>query len=502
MRENDRQPLSAAVALIVLVYAMLAPMLINTGIADNGDFSRSMQWFIEKPAAFPTNWPSDDATWDRRFTKFWIDEWTLKPGAEMPRMESRSSAQLLNMAGIAANAIAGNPDYSLRTASIPARIVELTAFAALAVLFFAATGSPVLTLVTLFFVSAILLDVSYKAFFNSFYEERASLLYLTILIPAAVMAFKSVGKSAGGWVWKVVFAVALALFASSKAQFAPTPAILLIVYLLQAYISRTPGLITRRGLTTAAVLFLVPQLIALAATSGYEFRNVNAYNAAFLGALTFSDDPGRHLEDFPPDAVRCVGVNAYAAGTCFEELAPLVTHGKVIGIYLTDLPALGRAIGFAANAMHDIALDQYGKRHLDGLITPVIEPTLWTSIKHRMPAGIWFYAMALTASGLLLPLSRIAELRSFALAAQFLCAIAVSQTAITVVGDGRAEIQKHLLTANFAFDLALVLTVAFAAHAFRASQVFPLSLTMIKNRAPGRVDGVLRIRRHHQEPCS
>ena len=80
--------------------------------------------------------------------------------------------------------------------------------------------------------------------------------------------------------------------------------------------------------------------------------------------------------------------------------------------------------------------------------------------------------MALTASGLLLPLSRIAELRSFALAAQFLCAIAVSQTVITVVGDGRAEIQKHLLTANFAFDLAVVLTFA---HRHACPQGIPQS---------------------------
>ena len=360
MPKNDRQPLSAAVALIILAYAVLAPMLINTGIADNGDFSRSMQWFIEKPAAFPTNWPADDATWDRRFTKFWIDEWTLKPDADIAKMESRSSAQLLNMAGIAANAIAGNHDYSLRIASIPARIAEFAAFAALAVLFFNATGSGLLTFVTLFFVSAIQLDVSYQAFFNSFYEERASLLYLTILVPATAMAF----KAAGGWRWKVFFSVTLALFASSKAQFAPTPAILLIVHLLQTYISGAPGLMTRRGLAATAALFLVPQIVALAVTSGYEFRNVNAYNAAFLGALTFSDDPGRHLVDFPADASRCVGVNAFAPGTCFTELGSLVTHGKVIGIYLNDPPALGRAIGFAADAMHDIALDQYGKGHL------------------------------------------------------------------------------------------------------------------------------------------
>ena len=128
----------------MLIYAVLAPLLINTGIADNGDFSRSMQWFIEKPAAFETNWPSDDGTWDRRFAKFWIDEWTPKPEPALGGMESRSSAQLLNMAGIAANAAArtvtGNTGYSLRIASIPARIVELAAFAALAILFHAATG--------------------------------------------------------------------------------------------------------------------------------------------------------------------------------------------------------------------------------------------------------------------------------------------------------------------------------------------------------------------------
>ena len=227
MPKNDRQPLSAAVALIILAYAVLAPMLINTGIADNGDFSRSMQWFIEKPADFPANWPADDATWDRRFTKFWIDEWTLKPDPDLAGMESRSSAQLLNMAGMAANAIAGNHDYSLRVASIPVRIIDFAAFAAIAV-FSLRHWQWRADFRTLFFMSAILLDVSYKAFFNSFYEDRAGLLYLTILIPATVMAF----KAGSGRVWKIVFAVSLALFASSKAQLAPTPAILLIVRLL------------------------------------------------------------------------------------------------------------------------------------------------------------------------------------------------------------------------------------------------------------------------------
>ena len=484
MRRSDRRPLPVAVALVMLVYAVLAPLLINTGIADNGDFTRSMQWFIEKPAAFETNWPSDDATWDRRFAKFWIDEWTPRPEAVPGGMESRSSAQLLNMAGIAANAAAGavtgNAGYSLRIASIPVRIVELTAFTGLAVLFYAATGSAALTFGTMFCVSAVLLDVGYKAFFNSFYEERASLLYLTVLVPAAVLAF----GAAGGWGWKILFAAALALFASSKAQFAPTPAILLVVFLVHTWISGVPGPSRLRTLA-AAGLFLVPQVIALAATSGYEFRNVNAYNATFIGALTFSEDPGRHLADFPPDAARCIGVNAFAPGTCFKELGSLTSHGKVVSIYLNDPFAMGAAIRFASDAMQDIALDVYGKRHLDGLVEPLFEPALWSSVKGMLPAGFGFYLLVLTLSGALLPISRVPELRSFALAAQFLCAVAVSQTFITVVGDGRAEIAKHLLVGNFAFDLALVLTAGLLIRAVAASpaaaRVFSSRLTPVKN---------------------
>jgi hypothetical protein len=483
MGTSDRQPLPAALALVMLIYAVVAPLLINTGIADNGDFSRSMQWFIEKPAAFETNWPSDDATWDRRFTKFWIDEWTPKPETVPGGMESRSSAQLLNMAGIAANAAAGavtgNTGYSLRIASIPVRIVELAAFAGLAILFYAATGSAALTFGTMLFVSAVLLDVSYKAFFNSFYEERASLLYLTVLAPAAVLAF----RAAGGWGWKILFAAVLALFATSKAQFAPTPAILLAVFLAHSWVSGIPGLTWRRAPAFAA-LFLVPQIAALAATSGYEFRNVNAYNATFIGALTFSEDPGRHLADFPPDAARCIGVNAFVPGTCFTELGSLTSHGKVVSIYLNDPPAMASAVHFASDAMQDIALDVYGKRHLDGLIKPLFEPSFWTTVKGLLPTGFGFYLLALTLSGALLPISRVAGLRGFALAAQFLCAVAVSQTVITVVGDGRAEITKHLLVGNFAFDLALVLTTGLLVRAVAsspaASRVFSSRLTAVK----------------------
>lgn len=489
-------------ALVILIYAVLAPMLINSGIADNGDFSRSMQWFIEKPAAFPANWPSDDATWDRRFTKFWIDEWTLKPDAMPAGMESRSSAQILNMAGIAANAVAvtitGSTAYSLRIASIPPRIVQAAAFAGLAVIFYAATASAALTFATMFFVSAVLLDVGYQAFFNSFYEERASLLYLTVLVPATAMAFGTVG----GWGWKLLFSAALALFASSKAQFAPTPAILLAVFLVHAGISAFPGL-SRRRLLALTGLFLVPQVIALAATSGYEFRNVNAYNATFLGALTFSEDPARHLEAFPPDAARCIGINAFVPGTCFTELGELTSHGKVISIYLNDLPAMAAALRFASGSMNDIALDAYGKTHLDGLITPVFEPALWTGIKGLLPAGLGFYVLALALSGALLPVSRVAGLRAFALAAQFLSAIGVSQTVITVVGDGRAEIAKHLLVANFAFDLALVLTGGLLVHAVvvspLAGKAFSWRLTPVKGLSGGQADVVASLR-HRQEP--
>ncbi len=133
----------------------------------------------------------------------------------------------------------------------------------------------------------------------------------------------------------------------------------------------------------------------------------------------------------------------------------------------------------------------------------MFEPALWTGIKGLLPAGLGFYVLALALSGALLPISRVAGLRAFALAAQFLSAIGVSQTVITVVGDGRAEIAKHLLVANFAFDLALVLTAGLLVHAVAVSspagKVFSRRLTPVKGGRGGRVDGVASLR-HRQEP--
>jgi hypothetical protein len=72
--EGQRRAASAGgkalVASVVLAYAASAILVVNTGIADNADFSRSMQWFIEKPAAMATNWPADDATWALRFKNY------------------------------------------------------------------------------------------------------------------------------------------------------------------------------------------------------------------------------------------------------------------------------------------------------------------------------------------------------------------------------------------------------------------------------------------------
>ncbi|EWY38350.1 hypothetical protein N825_14165 [Skermanella stibiiresistens SB22] len=456
-----------AILLIVGLQAVLGFLLINTGIADNGDFSRSMQWFIEKPVAFATNWPTDDAAWDLRFTKFWIDDWTLKPADARPPIESRSSAQLLNMAGMAANAIAGNTDYSLRIASIPARMLALAAFATLALALRVTIRNTALTCLALAAVSAILLDTGYAAFLNSFYEERASLLYLLVLVPSAILAF----RESGGWIWKTMFAVALALFASSKAQFVPTPAILLVVLIAHAW-----GPVKRAPLPTAA-LFAVPQLLALIVTTGYSFGNVNAYNSLFIGALTFTDDPARHLDDFPPRAEHCVGVNAYAQSPCFKEVSPFATHGRTVELYLSDPLAFTAAIGFAADAMHDIDLPQYGKTHLGGTVAPIIAPTLWSGVKRLMPTGLPFLAVLVAASVALFPLSKRPGFKGIAIAAQFLLALTASQIVITVVGDGRAEIQKHLLVANLAFDLGLVLvlTLALAATLSRSSSTRPTS---------------------------
>lgn len=450
-----------AVVAVILAYAAMAATLVDIGIADNGDFSRSMQWFIEKPSALPSNWPSDEQTWRLRFGTYWIDLWDMRPaGPTFGAIESPSSAQLLNMAGIWANRLAGSEAYSLRVASVPVRIAEILAFATILILLMQRTGSPAIAALAGTGLAIVLLDTGYKAFLNSFYEDRASLLFLTILVPVTVIAFE---PGSGRW-GRVPFAAALLLLALSKAQLSLTPAVLLGALALHSGASRflwrrrDPKPPARR-LAVIAVLFLLPQAAAFAGTAGYQFGKVNAYHSLFLGALAFSADPGRHLDGFPPGAVRCIGVNAFERGSCFEELAPHSSHAKAALVYLREPAALLRALSFSAASMHDIALETYGRRNLEGIPGPAVEPTLWSWVKQLLPAGGWHFAMLAAFSLLFVLLSRVPRLASFALAGQFLTAISLSQTAIAVLGDGTAEIRKHLLVANLSFDLALMLAV-------------------------------------------
>ena len=117
----------------------------------------------------------------------------------------------------------------------------------------------------------------------------------------------------------------------------------------------------------------------------------------------------------------------------------------------------------ASDAMQDIALDVYGKRHLDGVIEPLFEPSFWTTVKGLLPTGFGFYLLALALSGMLLPISRTAGLRGFALAAQFLCDLVTAKHLVALLALSVTPSSVHFLGAFTVGCLRLTHLVALGA---------------------------------------
>jgi len=92
-----------------LIFFTTAGLLaqLDTGLADNGDFTRAMTIFTSGPATISPNWPdpiSQKELWVRRFFKYYIPYWKLDyPEAFSIRRPFKSTALLLWVPGIFLN---------------------------------------------------------------------------------------------------------------------------------------------------------------------------------------------------------------------------------------------------------------------------------------------------------------------------------------------------------------------------------------------------------------
>src|ERR1044072_5037943 len=93
--------LQTAIRIILRLWFLIAMYLQRTiGMADNGDFTRSMGWISSGPVGIEPNWPAAGTdAWVKRFDNYWIPLWKLDWHFERPT----TSAFLLWLPGAVLN---------------------------------------------------------------------------------------------------------------------------------------------------------------------------------------------------------------------------------------------------------------------------------------------------------------------------------------------------------------------------------------------------------------
>ncbi|MCB2204456.1 hypothetical protein KQI65_06875 [bacterium] len=438
---------------------------LHVGLADNGDYTRLMQWFSTGPSGFAENWPpADTQEYNDRFYNNVPAFWKL----DFP-FASRwvSSILPLWLAGILLNVLlfSSHTLYLPILSIIPRLLLLLFIWLLLrhfareggrsAPLLFVAVGLP------LVFLS---FNTEYVAYFTSFYQEPASLTGLLLIILA--IGYYT-GKDDSRWrPWLSAAAVFFMTTAKlSNIHWALIAMLLLVPWKLLRHRRK-------RLLVYVLLIGILPAGFSLLQASLYGTRKVNAYQSIYCGAMVFSTHPASHLERLGmPDGLKYIGHHAYGpeGEEAMQRYPDRMTHRVVADVLLHEPVIAWRMLVFAADSMQQAELTHLSKRVLynqPGSSRPWPQWTpatvaadtplnAWTRLKRSaFPQG-----QSLIAGSILLLLLFLRALRSknrllrrFAAVGVLLALGLLSDMWMQIFGDGQRDLIKHLYLANICWD--------------------------------------------------
>ncbi len=475
---------------------------LRYGRADNGDNARLAGHWLRGPVGLAL-WPErSDPSWERRFFSCWHRHWDLRGGPADRAAAAAAVASGSPLAPITPIA----PDVGTSSLlwrlffglgrALGAGAVDLVALglllragclAALLLLYGMAlrhfrqrpTAAAVLLALGLTLPLALLLaDPRYTSFFNSLYREGGTLLF-ALLTTAALLAFS------GARFWAPLLGAAAAgmlLAGSASAHFftalLTAGALLLALLYRQFRAPRSPagedggdqgqGQGGRRRAAEwagvgAAVACLL--LAGAAAERGTErqLRKNAAFHSLFRGALQLSDDPAGHLAylGLPPAGLSYLETDAFEPASHAFILAhwDRIGHRATARVLLREPVLIARLLSHGASQLNDPFLSLLLIYH-DSCEYHPLPFTGWSGLKSRwLPGGSVLLAALAGAAllGLGSLLHRDRRVFGVGLALAFASLAVLGEIAVSVFGDGFADLGRHLVAASLFADLTLVL---------------------------------------------
>lgn len=455
---NGERAIGIAVMVIIAWQLLLPPIL---GVADNGDFARLMVHFNLVHA------PGDRA--DQYFA--FVDRHYVINAVEArkyARPEFFSSELAFVATAFAISRIFSNTSFDL----VWLGAVHVAALGAAISFLLLSTRAFASRMRTIGFVlgSIAFTDVAYIAYFNSFYSESATVLFLLIV---AACAYGAITSDRRRMAWLVGYFAAATAFVLAKYQ----NVVLLPVLVFFG------GLVVKRWGETR--FFQAYVLIALAACYGGYLYFTSApeaiddavlYNSVFDGILVGSPTPAGDLAALGLDR----GLVPYAGSTAFQpdslrfnpeflqKFRQSVTIGGISRFYLARpgrlFAALNRSLTFAFQLRPK--LGNYEKVEGRPPLSLSRSWAMWSTLRSAiLPRNLWFViAIAMLYLGLLSrnwlrDKDRLARLNLEWSA--LIPVMALAQLFAITVSDGISDLIKHAYLFNLLTDYMLVVMLTY-----------------------------------------
>ena len=451
-------------AAIISGFLLVRPII---GVADNGDFGRIMESaglrYISQEQA------------DRYFG-FANREYAVGRSSLSKLVYLSSELILVELAKLL-NAVVfcGRGIFDIRSLALIYSIVFLAAIYLL-VRFGAGNGSPLSKWLLAGFLVFVFTDVGYISYFNSLYGEAVSLSFLLL---AAGAAFCLARQKNPGIPVLLLFFIAAAFLTAAKAQNAPI-GIIAALFVFRLYFLRKDP-VWKRLSAAFSIMLAVVSAICYVSVPGC-IKVCNKYQSVFYGILKDSPSPENDLGE--------LGIRrdfAVLAGTHFfmenypmdikdpnflEEIDININHFKIAlyyarhpGRFIRKLRAASRK---ASTLMH--GLGNFEKADGAGYGETAENLALWSRFKNMViPNSLTFftifYALHLIAFPAHLAGKRKKDEKSNREwlrleICSFIALIGIAGFIVPIIGDGEADLIKHLFLFNACTDLLLVLGIA------------------------------------------
>ncbi|WP_018130771.1 glycan biosynthesis hexose transferase WsfD [Effusibacillus pohliae] len=323
-------------------------------------------------------------------------------------------------------------------------------------------------------------DVGYFAYFNSFFSESSSLIFLLAMIGFALHLLPD-RAPAGRPDYRILngfFLTALCLVLA-KVQ---NGLLGLLLPLFGWRLAQLHG--EKKWKRTIALWSAFIFVVSVVMSSLNPYDRINTYQTVFYGILKDSPTPLADLRELglPGQYAALAGTHYFTPNKPIDITSESFQNGfydrmnrsKVVKFYLTHpVRFLHKLDVVAHNSLNlEFYLGTYEKSANKGPLAVSHQFSQWTwTLKHVIPKSVWlFIGYFLLFVALLWRQHRRAGKPNGKLLAEFwlmLALMAAMQFVTPLLGDGEADLGKHLFLFNVLFSVIVVVTLVWLGQALQ-----------------------------------